>query len=82
MLRMIAVVLALLWMLGLETGFSIGSFIPILIASVVALLVISLSREVMINQKLRNVLRNCDPKPDRRKKGLQPIFLPPTYKKE
>ena len=82
MLRTIAVVVVLLWMLGLETDFTMGSFIHILIVTAVALLVISLSQEVMINQKLRNVLRICCSKPDRRKKGLHPIFLPPSYKEK
>ena len=82
MLWPISVVLIILWILGLGTGFTMGSFIHILFAAAVALLVVSLSQEVMINQKLRTVLRSRDPKQDRRKKGLQPIFLPPTYKKE
>ena len=64
MLWMIAVVLIILWMLGLVTGFTVGSFIHIIFAAAVALLVVSLSQEAMINQKMRRVLRNRGPKPD------------------
>jgi hypothetical protein len=66
MLWTIAVVLVILWMLGLGTGFTMGSFIHILYAAAVALLVVSLSQEVMINRKLRHVSRSHGPKPDRR----------------
>ena len=54
---MIAVALIILWSLGLVSGFAVGSFIHILLAAAVALLVVSLSQEVMINQKLRHLLR-------------------------
>ena len=54
MLWTIAVVLIILWMLGLVTGFTMGSFIHIIFVAAVALLVVSLSQEVMINQKLRH----------------------------
>jgi nitrogen fixation/metabolism regulation signal transduction histidine kinase len=64
MLWTIAVVLIILWMLGLVTGFTMGSFIHIIFAAAVALLVISLSQEAMINQKMRRVLRNRGAKPD------------------
>ena len=64
MLWMIAVVLIILWMLGLVTGFTAGSFIHIIFAAAVALLVVSLSQEAMINQKMRRVLRNRGAKPD------------------
>ena len=63
MLWTIAVVLIILWMLGLVTGFTLGSFIHIIFVAAVALLVVSLSQEVMINQKLRHVLRSRGPKP-------------------
>ena len=53
MLWTIAVILIILWMLGLVTGFTMGSFIHIIFVAAVALLVVSLSQEVMINQKLR-----------------------------
>ena len=64
MLWTIAVVLIILWMLGLVTGFTLGSFIHIIFVAAVALLVVSLSQEVMINQKLRHVMRSRGPKPD------------------
>jgi hypothetical protein len=59
-----------------------GSSIHILFAAAVALLVVSLSQEAMINQKLRHVLRNRGPKPDRRKKGSQPIISLQTYRED
>lgn len=64
MLWTIAVVLIILWMLGLGTGFTMGSFIHILYVAAIALLVVSLSQEVMINRKLRDASRSCGPKPD------------------
>jgi len=82
MLWMIAVVLIILWILGLGTGFTIGSSIHILFVAAVALLVVSLSQEVMINQKLRHVLRSRGPKPDRKKKVSQPIISLQTYREE
>jgi hypothetical protein len=82
MLWTIAVVLIILWILGMGTGFTMGSSIHILFAAAVALLVISLSQEAMINEKLRHVLRSRNPKPDRRKKGSQPIISPLTYREE
>ena len=63
MLWTISVVLIILWILGLGTGFTMGSFIHILIIAAVALLLVSLSQEAMINRKLRHVLRSRDPKP-------------------
>ncbi len=63
MLWAIAVVLIVLWMLGMGTGFTMGSFIHVLYAAAVALLVISLSQEVIINRKLRQASRSRDPKP-------------------
>jgi Family of unknown function (DUF5670) len=57
MLWTIAVVLVILWLLGLVSGYTMGSFIHILFVAAVALLVVSLSQEVMINWKLRHVLR-------------------------
>jgi len=74
MLWTIAVVLTILWMMGLVTGFTMGSSIHVLFAAAVALLVVSLSQEAMSNQKLRHVLRDRGPKPDRRNKGSQPII--------
>ena len=58
MLWTISVVLITLWILGLVTGFTTGSSIHILFAAAVALLVVSLSQEIVINQKLRHVLRS------------------------
>ena len=68
MLWTIAVVLIILWMLGLVTGFTMGSFIHIIFVAAVALLVVSLSQEVMINQKLRHVLRSRGPKPNSKRR--------------
>ena len=81
MLWTIAFLLVILWMMGLETGFTMGSFIHILIAGAAALLLVSLSREVMINEKLRHVLHSRGRKPDRRKKCSQPISLQ-TYREK
>ena len=78
----LAVVLIILWILGLGTGFTIGSSIHILFVAAVALLVVSLSQEVMINQKLRHVLRSSGPKPDRKKKVSQQIISLQTYREE
>ena len=64
MLWTIAVILLILWMLGLVTGFTMGSGIHIIFAAAVALLVVSLSQEAMTNKKLRHVLRSRGPKPD------------------
>ena len=74
MLWAISVVLIILWTLGMGTGFAMGSSIHVLFAAAVALLVINLSQEAMINQKLRHVLRSRGPKPDRRKKDSKPII--------
>ena len=60
----IAVILMVLWLLGLVTGFTMGSFIHVLTVAAVALLLVSLGQEVMINRKLRHVLRSRGPKPD------------------
>jgi uncharacterized membrane protein YhaH (DUF805 family) len=68
MLWTIAAALIILWILGLGTGFTMGSFIHILYIAAVALLVVSLSQEAMINRKLRHVLRSSDPKPDRKQR--------------
>ena len=68
MLWTISVVLVVLWILGLGTGFTMGSFIHILIVAAVALVVVSLSQEIIINQKLRHVLRSGGPKPDSKRR--------------
>ena len=62
MLWTMAVILIILWMLGLVTGFTVGSAIHVIFAAAVAMLVISLSQEAMINQKLRHVLQRRGPK--------------------
>jgi hypothetical protein len=62
MLWTIAVILIILWLLGMVCGYTMGSFIHILIVIAVALLLVSLSQEVMINRKMRHVLRCRGPK--------------------
>jgi hypothetical protein len=64
MLWTIAVVLVIMWLLGLVSGYTMGSFIHIPFVAAVALLVVSLSQEVMINRKLRNILSGRDPNRD------------------
>ena len=60
-------------------GFTMGSGIHIIFAAAVALLVISLSQEAMMNKKLRHVLRCRGPKPDgkQRHERLADQPLPP-----
>jgi hypothetical protein len=70
MLWTMAVVLIILWILGLGTGFTMGAFIHILFVAAVALLVVSLSQEVMINRKLRHVLHSRGTNPDSKRKNL------------
>jgi hypothetical protein len=79
MLWTIAVVLIILWILGLGTGFTTGAFIHIPFVAAVALLVVNLSQEVMINQKMRHVLRRHGPKPDSKRKyeGFTDRPMPP-----
>jgi hypothetical protein len=57
MLWIITVVLIVLWLLGLNTQFADDSFIHVLFAAAVALLVVSLGEEVTVNRKLRRTLR-------------------------
>jgi hypothetical protein len=64
MLWTIAVVLIILWMLGLGTGFIMGSFIHILYVAAVALLVVSFSQEVMNNREPSHVSRSRCSKKD------------------
>jgi uncharacterized protein (DUF58 family) len=66
MLWSVAVVLVIFWLLGLVSGYTMGSFIHVLYAAAVALLVVGLSQEVMINRKLRQVSHSRRPKQDRR----------------
>jgi len=58
MLWAIAVVLIILWMLGLGGDFMLGSFIHLLFAAAVVLLVVSLSQEVVIDRRLRRTSRH------------------------
>jgi len=51
-------------MLALGTGFTMGLFIHILYVAAVALLVVGLNQEVMINRKLRRVSRSRGPRPE------------------
>jgi len=57
MLWTIALILTFLWILGLVTGLTMGSLNDILFITAVALLVVILGKEIMINQKLKQVLR-------------------------
>ncbi len=66
MLWTISVVLIILWILGLGADFAMGSSIHILFAAAVAILVVSISQEAMINENLRRVLRGDSPKLHRR----------------
>jgi hypothetical protein len=68
MMWAIAVVLIVLWLSGVATGYTMGSFIHVLFAAAVALLVVSLSQEAIINRKLRGVLCNGVQKPDGRQR--------------
>lgn len=81
MLWTIAVILIVLWMLGMSTGVTMGSFIHVLYAAAVALLVVSLSQEVMINRKLRQASSSRDSKPQggsRRSERLTDQPIPST----
>ena len=69
MLWGIALILIILWLLGLVTGFTMGSFIHILTVAAVVLLLVSLGHEITINRKLRHLLRSRGPKPDRQTEG-------------
>jgi hypothetical protein len=82
MLWTISVVLIILWILGLGNGSTMGLSIHILFAAAVVLLVVSISQEAMINEKLRHVLRNYSPKPNRRKKHSQPIISLQTHRED
>lgn len=79
MLWAMAVILIILWMLGLVTGFTMGSAIHVIFAAAVTMLVISLSQEAMINQKLRHVLQSRGPKREgnQRRDRLADRSIPP-----
>jgi len=57
MLWTIAVVLIIVWMLGLVTGYPTVVFFHGLYAVAVVLLVVSINREVSIYRGLRNMMR-------------------------
>lgn len=61
MLWTIAFGLIILLLLGQGIVFTMGSFILILIVAAVAMLLVSLSKEITINRKLRNILRSRGP---------------------
>jgi hypothetical protein len=58
MLWTIVVILITLWLLGLVTGFTMGSFIHILFAIAVVLVLVSINQEVAIYRELRNMSRS------------------------
>jgi len=62
----ITVVMIIIWVLALTSGYTIASasFIHILLIAAVALLVVGLSQEIMINRNLRHVWRSLGQKTD------------------
>jgi len=60
MLWAIAVLLIVMWMLGLRSVHETGLFIHALYAAAVVLLVVSISREVTNNRALKQILRRRD----------------------
>ncbi len=70
MLWGIAMILIILWLLGLAAGFTMGSFIHILTVAAVVLLLVSLGKEITINRKLRHLLNSHGQKPDRQTEGM------------
>jgi hypothetical protein len=68
MLWMLAITLIILWMLGMGTDLTMGSFIHVLYAAAVALLVVSLSQEVTNNRLLRHVSCSRGPKQDSKRR--------------
>ena len=58
MLWMIAVLLIIVWMLGLVTGYEMDSFIHGLYAIAVVLLLVSINREVHIYRELGRMVRS------------------------
>lgn len=62
MLWTIAVVLIILWILGLDAELMMGSFIHLLFAAAVGLLVVSFSQEDSSGRMLRHISRNRRPK--------------------
>ena len=64
MLWTIAVVLIFLWMLGMGSGFDLGLLVHVFYLAAVALLVVGLSQEVVINRRLRRVSGSRNRKAD------------------
>jgi len=58
MLWAIIVILATSWWIGLMTGYTLGSFIHILIAAAIILLVIRVKQEVSIHDNLKRIPRS------------------------
>jgi hypothetical protein len=58
MLWTIVVILITLWLLGLVTGFTMGSFIHILFAMAIVLVLVSINQEVTIYRELRHMSRS------------------------
>ncbi len=58
MLWAIAVVLIVVWMLGLVTGYELDSFIHGLYAIAIVLLLVNINREVSIYRGLKRMARN------------------------
>ena len=58
MLWTVVVILITLWLLGLVTGFTMGSFIHILFAMAIVLVLISINQEVTIYRELRHMSRS------------------------
>ena len=73
MLWTIAVVLIILWMLGLGNDLAMGLFIHVFYAAAVALLVVSLSREATDNRLPRHISRGRGPnaRPTTRSGGVR-----------
>lgn len=57
MLWTIVVILVTFWLLGLVTGFTMGSFIHILFAMAIVLVLVSINQEVAIYRGLRHMSR-------------------------
>jgi len=58
MLWAIIVILATSWWIGLMTGYTLGSFIHVLIAAAIILLVIRVKQEVSIYDDLKRIPRS------------------------
>lgn|GEM_PF-1889657 len=58
MLWIISVALIMLWLVGLATGYTAGSYIHILYSVAIVLLVISINQEVVAYRKLSRLSRS------------------------